>query len=104
MERAREKGEEPRAWSLTLIPFPFPFERLSPRLYTGKKIREGKGKEKRQDRGEGKEEKRKTVMVALLLFMIATLAEKTVGRKRSIWRGDNVLKNPFIHSFIHFCL
>ena len=37
---------------------------------------EGKGKEKNEERGQGKEEKRKKAMVALLVFIIATLAEK----------------------------
>ena len=93
MGRAREIGEEPRAWSLALIPFPFPFERLSRRLsLQARSEKPGKGKEKKQDRGERKEEKRKTVMVALLL---STLAEKTVGRKNEVHLiGDNVLKNP----------
>ena len=35
---------------------------------------------------EGKEEKRKKATVALLVFIVATLEKKTVGRKRSIWR------------------
>ena len=53
---------------------------------------EEKGKEKKKERGE--EKKR---MVALLVFITATLEmvfgrKKTVGRKRSI--GDNVIKNP----------
>ena len=48
---------------------------------------EGKGKEKKKERGGRKEEKRKKAMVTLLVFIIATLAEKkTVGRKKSIWR------------------
>ena len=37
---------------------------------------EGKGKEKKKQRGEGKEEKRKKAMAALVVFIIATLAEK----------------------------
>ena len=32
-----------------------------------------KGKEKKKERGEGKEEKRKKAMVALLVFIMATL-------------------------------
>ena len=47
---------------------------------------EEKGKEKKKERGEEKK-----TMVALLVFIIATLEmvfgrKKTVGRKRSIWR------------------
>ena len=34
---------------------------------------EVKGKEKKKERGEGKEEKRKKAMVALLVFIMATL-------------------------------
>ena len=34
---------------------------------------EGKGKEKKKERGEGKEEKKKKSVVALLVFMMATL-------------------------------
>ena len=53
-------------------------------------INEGKGKEKKKERGEGKEEKKKA-MVALLVFIIATLEiafgrKKTVRQKRSIWQ------------------
>ena len=53
---------------------------------------EGKGKEKKKERGEGKKKKKKKkkkAMVALLVYIIATLkflAEKIVRRKRSIWR------------------
>ena len=36
---------------------------------------EGKGKEKKKERGEGKEEKGKKAMVEFLVFIIATLAE-----------------------------
>ena len=36
---------------------------------------EGKGKEKKKQRGEGKEEKRKKAMAALVVFIIATLAD-----------------------------
>ena len=43
-----------------------------------------KGKEKKKQRGEGKEEQKKKAMVTLLVFIMATLAEKTVGRKRSV--------------------
>ena len=47
---------------------------------------EEKGKEKKKERGEEKK-----TLVALLVFIIATLEmvfgrKKTVGRKRSIWR------------------
>ena len=34
---------------------------------------EGKGKEKKKEREEGKEEKKKKAMVAILVFIIATL-------------------------------
>ena len=49
---------------------------------------EGKRKEKKKERGVGKKEKRKKkTMVALLAFIMATLAEKKiVRRKRPIWR------------------
>ena len=42
---------------------------------------EGKGKEKKKERGEGKGEKKKKAMVALLVFIIATL-EIVIGRKK----------------------
>ena len=38
-----------------------------------------KGKEKKKERGEGKEDKKKKAMVALLVFIIATL-EIVFGR------------------------
>ena len=41
---------------------------------------EGKGKEKKKERGEGKDQKKKKAMVALLVFIIATL-ERVFGRK-----------------------
>ena len=52
---------------------------------------EGKGKEKKKERGGRKEEKRKKEMVALLVFIMATLEivfgrKKAVGPKKSIWR------------------
>ena len=52
---------------------------------------EGKGKEKNKERGGRKEEKRKKEMVALLVFIMATLEivfgrKKAVGPKKSIWR------------------
>ena len=52
---------------------------------------EGKGKDKEKEREGRKEEKRKKAMVALLVFIMATLKivldeKKTVGRKMSIWR------------------
>ena len=49
---------------------------------------EGKGKEKKKERGEGKDDKKKA-MVAHLVFIMATLGlwpKKIVGRKRSIWQ------------------
>ena len=42
---------------------------------------EGKGKEQKKERGEGKEEKEKKAMVALLVFIMATL-EIVFGRKK----------------------
>ena len=42
---------------------------------------EGKGKEKKKERGKGKGEKKKKAMVALLVFIIATL-EIVIGRKK----------------------
>ena len=51
-------------------------------------VGKGEKKEKKEEREEGREEKKKA-MVALLVFIITTLeflAEKAVGRKRSIWR------------------
>ena len=42
---------------------------------------EGKEKEKKKERREGKEEKRKKAMVALLVYIIATL-EFVFGRKK----------------------
>ena len=58
---------------------------------------EGRGKEKKKQRGEGKEEKRKKAMVALLVFIIATL-EIVFGRKKLFDTkgplGHNVIKNP----------
>ena len=52
---------------------------------------EGKGKEEKKERGGRKEEKRKKEMVALLVFIMATLEivfgrKKAVGPKKSIWR------------------
>ena len=63
------------------------------RFLKPKKLRnysnKGKGQEKKKERGQGNEEKKKA-MVAVLVFIIATLeflAEKTVGCKfRCIWR------------------
>ena len=52
---------------------------------------EGKGKEKKQERGGRKEEKRKTITVALLVFIIATL--KKLLDAKGPFHG-NVLKNP----------
>ena len=59
---------------------------------------EGKGKDKRKERGEGKEaEKKKKAMVALLVFIIATL-KIVFGRKKLLHAkglfGDNVIKYP----------
>ena len=42
---------------------------------------EGKGKEKEKERGEGKEETKKKAMVALLVFIIATLETKRSIRR-----------------------
>ena len=53
---------------------------------------EGKGKEKEEERGEGKEEKKKKAMVALLVFIIATL-EIVFGRK-NCWTQKVYFKNP----------
>ena len=52
---------------------------------------EGKGEEKKKERGEGKEEKRKKSMVALPVVITATFEivfgrKKTVGRKTSFWQ------------------
>ena len=52
---------------------------------------EGKGKEKKKEAGERKEEKRKKTMVAFLVFITAALEsfwrkKKAVGHKRPIWR------------------
>ena len=44
---------------------------------------EGKGKEKKKERGEGKDQKKKKAMVALLVFIIATL-ERVFGRKKTV--------------------
>ena len=44
---------------------------------------EGKGKEKKKERGEGKEHKKKKAMVALLVFVIATL-ERVFGRNKTV--------------------
>ena len=53
---------------------------------------EGKGKEKKKERGEGKEEKKKKAMVALLVFIIATLEKKKLFDTKGPF-GDNVIKN-----------
>ena len=75
---------------------------------------EGKGKEKKKERGEGKDQKKKKAMVALLVFIIATL-ERVFGRKKLFDAkgplGDYVIKNParfklrtiFFHTKIGFC-
>ena len=58
---------------------------------------EGKENQKKKERGEGKVEKRKKAMVALLVFIIAT-SRVIFGRKKLLDSkgpfGDNVLKNP----------
>ena len=59
---------------------------------------EEKGKEKKQERGEGKEEnEKKKAIVALLVFIIATLelvfGQKTLSDVKGPL-GDNVFKNP----------
>ena len=65
--------------------------------------------EKRQNHSnEGKrtEKKKKKAMVALLVFIIATL-EITFGRKKLFDTkgpfGDNVIKNPARHIYTVFC-
>ena len=65
--------------------------------------------EKRQNHSnEGKrtEKKKKKAMVALLVFIIATL-EIIFGRKKLFYTkgpfGDNVIKNPARHIYIVFC-
>ena len=58
---------------------------------------EGKRTEKKKGRGVGKEEKRerekKKTMVALLGFIMATLAEKKLLDAKGPF-GGNVIKNP----------
>ena len=57
---------------------------------------EGKRTEKKKGRGVGKEEKRerkKKTMVALLGFIMATLAEKELLDTKGPF-GGNVIKNP----------
>ena len=58
---------------------------------------EGKGKKKKKERGGRKEEKRKKAMIALLVFVMATL-EIVFGRKKLLDAkgpfGGNVFKNP----------
>ena len=58
---------------------------------------EEKGREKKKGQGEAKQEKKKKAMVALLVFIIATLEivfsrEKLLDDKGSF--GRNVIKNP----------
>ena len=57
---------------------------------------EGKGEEKKKERGEGREEKRKKSMVALPVFITATL-EIVFGRKKLLDTkrpfGNKVFKN-----------
>ena len=57
---------------------------------------EGKGEEKKKERGEGKEEKRKKSMVALPVVITATF-EIVFGRKKLLDAkrpfGNNVFKN-----------
>ena len=43
-----------------------------------------KGEKERARRKKGLEEKK--AMVALIVFIMATLGKKTAGHKRSIWR------------------
>ena len=56
-----------------------------------------KGKEKKKERGEGKEEKKKKTMVAHLVFIVGTL-EIIFGRKKLFDPkgpfSNNVFKNP----------
>ena len=58
---------------------------------------EEKGEEKKKERGEGKEKKKKKAIVALLVYIVATL-ERVFGRKKLFDTkgpfGDNVIKNP----------
>ena len=81
------------------------FSRLSEKASKGKFLKpeklqnhsnEEKGKEKKKERGKGKEEKKKKAMVALLVFIIATL-EIVFGRKKLFYPkgpfGDNVYQN-----------
>ena len=53
---------------------------------------EGKGKEKKKERGEVKGGEVKKAMVALLVFIIATLEKKLFDAKGQF--VDNVIKNP----------
>ena len=53
---------------------------------------EGKGKEKEEEGGEGKEEKKKKAMVALLVFIIATL--EIVFVRKNCWTQKVYFKNP----------
>ena len=65
---------------------------------------EVKGKEKNKERGGRKEEKRKTAMVALLVFIMATLEiwpKKTGGRKGPF--DVNVFKNPARNVKMKYC-
>ena len=54
---------------------------------------EGKGKEKKKERGGRKEEKRKTAMVALLVFIMATL---------EIWPKKKKLGDEKVHLTLTF--
>ena len=60
---------------------------------------EGKGKEKKKERGEGKEEKGKKAMVEFLVFIIATSRIKLCDAKDLF--GDSVIKNPGRYTYIY---
>ena len=54
---------------------------------------EGKGKEKKKERGEVKGGEEKKAMVALLVFIIATFGRKKLFDAKGQF-VDNVIKNP----------
>ena len=59
---------------------------------------EGNGKERNKERGERNEEKRKNkIMVALLVFIMAILAEKKRKEKKLL--DAKVFKNPGSYIF-----
>ena len=78
---------------------------LSPR---SSKIIVTKEKERRKRKSEEKERRgrKKKAMVALLVFIIATLEIVFGGKKLFDTKGpfgDNVIKNPARHIYIVFC-